>query len=115
MITAFFSQAAFALDSSFFSTAETATKHMSSPVITFGYIIQLIFSLAIVIGFIYVASRYILPKFTPSTKGKYITVLDRVVLEPQVVSYILRVNDKSWLVVVTNKSATVVDKLEIKD
>lgn len=88
---------------------------MSGPatsVISFGYIIQLVFSLLVVLGLIYVAAKYILPKISPSTKGKILEVTDKVILEPQVTSYILKAGKSSWLIVVSNKSIAKIDKLE---
>ncbi len=97
---------------SFFSTMESAAMQSSPPVISFGYIIQLVFSLGVVIGAIFLTTKYVLPRFTPGTSGNYINVVDRVVLEPQVTSYILNVEKKFYVVVVSNKTATLIDKLD---
>ena len=103
---------AFAAEQTFFSTVENASVQGPSPVISFGYIVQLIFSLLVVLGFIYVAAKYVFPKLKLSTKGAYINVIDRVVLEPQVTSYILKVGSSSYLIIVSSKSVTKIDKLE---
>ncbi|MEK7376512.1 MAG: hypothetical protein AABZ57_05070, partial [Candidatus Margulisiibacteriota bacterium] len=103
-----------AVDTNYFATAETAAATASSGAITFGYIIQLIFSLAVVFGFIYIGAKYLLPKFSSSTKGRLIQIEDKVVLEPQVTSYIIKVGSDSWLVVVSNKHVARIDKLEGK-
>jgi len=100
-------------DTMFHSTAE-ALALKSSPVITFGYIFQLFLSLLIVIGLIYVAGRYVLPKLKVGGGTGLIKVLDRSVLEPQVIAYVLRVEGKRYVMVVTNKQVTVVDQLEDK-
>lgn len=108
--------ACLAIDTKYFATSEmvTASASASGGAITFGYIIQLVFSLAIVFGFIYIGAKYLLPKFSSSTKGRLIQIEDKVVLEPQVTSYIIKVGSDSWLVVVSNKNVARIDKLEGK-
>ena len=58
--------------------------------------------------------RYVLPKFKVGGGTGLIKVLDRNVLEPQVTAYVLQVEGKKYFVVVTNKQATLVDRLEDK-
>ena len=106
--------ACLAVDTSYFSSSETVAVAASGGAITFGYIIQLVFSLAVVFGFIYIGAKYLLPKFSSSTKGRLIQIEDKVVLEPQVTSYIIKVGSASWLVVVSNKHVARIDKLEGK-
>lgn len=77
-----------------------------------GYIMQVIFSLAIVIGFAYITLKYVLPKLKTSSIGRYIKVIDRVFLEPQVTAYMLEAKGKSYLVVISQKKATLLDKYE---
>ncbi len=76
----------------------------SSPIITAGYVLQTIVSLAIVIGLIYVIARFVLPKMRVSGTGRLIQVLDRVSLEPQVAAYIIKVGKKSWLIAAGGKN-----------
>ncbi len=92
-------------------TAE-AIALQTTPIITFGYIVQVFLSLLIVLGFIYVAARFILPKFKMGNSGKFIQVLDRVSLEPQVSAYILKVGKSAWLITVSNKNIARIDKID---
>ncbi|MEI6050988.1 MAG: hypothetical protein WCS03_19030 [Bacteroidota bacterium] len=107
--------AAYAADSNFFASSESASMQQYSPVISFGYIVQLIFSLAVVMGFIYMAAKYMLPKMQTNTKGKYQEIKDKLVLEPQVTSYVIGCGNTAYLVIVSNKSATVIDKISLKE
>ncbi|MFC1560087.1 hypothetical protein ACFLZ2_03040 [Candidatus Margulisiibacteriota bacterium] len=84
----------------------------SSPIITVSYLFQLFISLLIVFGLMYMVTKYVIPKIKVTTQSKHIQVIDKVGLEPQVAAYILKVKDSSWLVVVSNKNASVVSKLE---
>jgi hypothetical protein len=83
-----------------------------SPLITVGYIFQLIISLGIVIGLVYFAAKYILPKVQLPSMGKSLEVLERLGLEPAVTAYVIAWNEKKYFVVITNKTATVIDKQE---
>ncbi len=83
-----------------------------SRLITIGYIFQLIISLAVVIGLIYFSAKYLFPKLQLPSQGKLIQIVDRIGLEPQVCAYIISAYDKSYLIVVSNKSVTLIDKLE---
>ena len=76
----------------------------ASPIVTVGYLMQVIFSLAVVLALIFVIAKYLLPKLRVATIGRVIQVVDRVMLEPQVTAYILKVGKKSWLVVASNKA-----------
>ncbi len=89
-----------------------ALHFQTAPVITFGYIMQVLFSLLIVLAFIYLISKYILPRMKESTGGKLIKVLDRAYLEPQVSAYILKAGKSTWLLAVSNKQVTRIDKIE---
>jgi flagellar biogenesis protein FliO len=83
-----------------------------SHLITVGYIFQLIISLAVVIGLIYFSAKYLFPKLQLPSHGQTIQILDRVGIEPQVSAYIISAYDKSYLIVVSNKGVTLLDKLE---
>jgi flagellar biogenesis protein FliO len=83
-----------------------------SPLISLGYIFQLIISFAIVIGLIYFSAKYILPKMQLPAGERTIEITDRIGLEPQVTSYIISAKGKSYLIVVSNKGVTLIDKLE---
>lgn len=100
-----------AIDPSYFSTVEGTASKGSSSVISFGYIIQLIFSLLVVFGFIYLAAKYILPRFQSGTKSSLIEIADRLTLEPQVTAYIIRAGGSSWLVIVSGKTVQKIDKI----
>ena len=99
-----------------FATGEAAVRsslHLqSSPLITFGYILQIIFSLAIVFGLMWLTSKYLLPRFVPGSKGKLIEVSDRLMLEPGVSAYVLKVKGQSWLVAVSNKNVVKIGKID---
>ena len=84
----------------------------TTPVVTFGYVAQLFFSLLIVIGLVYITTKFILPKLQVSTKGRLIEVVERVGLEPGVSAYIVRIKDTAWLMTVSNKQVTKIGKLE---
>jgi len=96
----------------YFSTFEAAAKLNSTPVFSFGYLMQIFFSLAIVFGLIYISSKYLLPKLQVNQQGKIIKVVDKVVLEPQVSSYIIKAENRAWLIVVSNKNVVKIDELE---
>jgi hypothetical protein len=83
-----------------------------SPLITVGYIFQLLISFGIVIGLIFFAAKYILPKVQLPSAGRSLEILDRLGLEPSVTTYVIAWNEKKYLVIVSNKSATLIDKLE---
>ena len=84
----------------------------SSPIITAGYVMQVIFSLAIVVALIYAIARFLLPKLKTGGAGRLIQVVDRVLIEPQVAAYVLKVGKKSWLIVSSNKNVATIAELE---
>jgi len=86
----------------------------TSPIITFGYVMQVIFSLAVIVAFIYVIGRFVLPKLKITPTGKIIQVVDRAFLEPQVSAWILKVGKKAWLVVISNKQVAKIDEVEVE-
>lgn len=92
-------------------TVEALTLQ-TTPIITFGYVMQVIISLAVIIAFIFFAAKYLLPKLKVNNIGRYITVLDRVYLEPQVTAYVLKVRNAAWLVAVSNKNIVKVDRID---
>ncbi|MDD5383015.1 MAG: flagellar biosynthetic protein FliO [Candidatus Margulisbacteria bacterium] len=94
-------------------TPETiALQH--TPIITFGYVMQVIISLLVVLAFIYLAAKFILPKMKISTSGKLIKILDHIYLEPQVSAYILQVGKKAWLVVASSKNVEMISEIEVE-
>ncbi|MCX5749092.1 MAG: hypothetical protein NTZ10_02440 [Candidatus Saganbacteria bacterium] len=103
---------AFAVDAAYFSTTESSAAAGPSSIISFGYIVQLIFSLLVVFGFIYLAAKYVFPKFQSGTKGRFIEIVDRLTIEPQVSSYIIKAGKSAWLIVVSGKTVAKIDKLE---
>lgn len=87
-------------------------KLTHTPIVTFSYIMQILFSLLVVLGIFYVASRYVLPKLQFKNKGTELELEDRLGLEPQVSAYVIKRKNKRWLIAVSSKNITVVDKLE---
>ncbi|MFC1637583.1 hypothetical protein ACFL1W_01040 [Candidatus Margulisiibacteriota bacterium] len=83
-----------------------------TPIITFGYIMQVFISLLVVLAFIYLIAKYLLPRLKITATGKLIKVLDRIYLEPQVSAYILRVGKSAWLVMTSHKQIARIDKIE---
>lgn len=92
-------------------TAETLVLQ-SSPIITIGYLMQVIFSLAIVIAIIFAASKYLLPRLKINVPGKIIQVVDRIYLEPQVTAYILKVGKRAWLVIASSKQVEKISEID---
>lgn len=84
----------------------------TTPIITFGYIMQVLISLLVVIAFIYLAAKFLLPKFKISGTGKLIRILDRAYLEPQVSAYILKIEKSAWFVVISNKNISRIDRID---
>ena len=80
-----------------------------------GYVVQIILSLGIILGLIYVTLKFLLPKIAVAGKGKYIHVLDRVGLEPSVSAYILKVGRQAFLVMVSAKTVSYIDKVEVSE
>lgn len=89
-----------------------AIAFQRTPIITFGYVIQVFFSLLIVLAIIYLLARFVLPRLKVNATGKMIKILDRTYLEPQVSAYLLQVGKSAWLIVTSNKSVTRIDKIE---
>jgi flagellar biogenesis protein FliO len=94
------------------TSQEAGLALQRSPIITVGYLFQVLFSLAIVIALIYLIAKFVLPKFRLTAPGKLIQVVDRIMLEPQVSAYILRVGKSAWLIVASAKNVIRVDKIE---
>lgn len=104
---------AFAVESDFFLSPEaTAAVPATSTVFSIGYIIQLLFSLLVVFGFLYVTAKYFLPKIKTNSKSEHITIVDKLSIEPQVSLYIVKAAKSSWLISVSNKSVALIDKFE---
>lgn len=83
-----------------------------TPVVTIGYIMQVVISLVIVLGLIYLVAKYLLPKLQVTPKGKHIEVVDRIGLEPQVTAYTIKVGSFSYAIVVSNKNTVLLDKFK---
>ncbi|MFA5103978.1 MAG: hypothetical protein WC527_02230 [Candidatus Margulisiibacteriota bacterium] len=92
--------------------AGASASPVSSAVVSIGYVIQLFFSLLVVLGFLYVIAKYLLPKMKFSSKSEHIIIFDKLVAEPQVTLYIVKAAKKSWLISVSNKNVTLIDKFE---
>jgi flagellar biogenesis protein FliO len=83
-----------------------------TPLITVGYIFQLIISLALVLGLIYFSAKYLIPKLQLPSTGKELEVTDRTGLEPQVSVYVISAFGNKYLVGVGAKGVTLLDKIE---
>ena len=83
-----------------------------TPIITFGYILQVFFSLLVVLALIVLSAKYVLPRLRTQATGKLIKVLDRVYLEPQVTAYVLKAGKNAWLIVTSSKQVARIDKIE---
>lgn len=92
-------------------TIEALTLN-KTPIVTFGYIMQVAISLLVVLGLIYLTSKYLLPRLQVNPKGKLLEVLDRVGLEPQVTAYVLKFKKNLYVVGVSNKNVSLIDKLK---
>jgi len=95
-------------------TAE-ALVLQTSPIVTTGYVMQVLISLAVVVAFIFVIAKYLLPRMQINAPGRLIKVVDRLMLEPQVSAYVLRVGKKAWLVVSSAKNVIKVDEIAEED
>lgn len=92
-----------------------ALKLQKTPVVTFGYIIQVVISLAIVLALIYLTLKYILPRLQVKPRGKLLEVADRIGLEPGVSAYIIKVKDQVYILAVSSKNIELIDKLPAQD
>ncbi len=109
------SGASYAADPAFFISSESSAGQSYSPVISVGYIVQLVFSLAVVLGFLYVTAKYLLPKMQTGTKSRQIEIIDKLVIEPQVSSYIIKAGGNAYLIMVNSKATTLIDKITLSD
>lgn len=72
---------------------------------------QVFFSLLIILSLLFFMGRYILPRLRVNPQSQMIKVLDRVHLAPQVSAYVIQVGQEAWLMAVSNKNVTKIDKL----
>ncbi len=84
----------------------------TTPIITFGYVMQVFFSLLVIVAFIFFAAKYLLPKLKVNSVGRFIRVLDRVYLEPQVTAYVVKIKNAAWLIAVSNKNIVKIDRVD---
>lgn len=108
----FLQEKSFALDLNSPQTLEAFTFKEQAPLTTFGYFFQIFLSLIFVFALIYLVSRYLLPKLKVSGRGRFIEVVERIGLEPGVSAYILKVKEKSWLILISNKNIALIEKLK---
>ncbi|OGC04896.1 hypothetical protein A2276_02930 [candidate division WOR-1 bacterium RIFOXYA12_FULL_43_27] len=97
-----------------FITSEAVT-FQKTPIVTFGYIMQVIFSLLIVLALLYISSKYLLPLLKTNPKGKLVEIEDRLTLEPGVSAYVLKTKTKRYLITVSQKTSTLIDSFEGED
>lgn len=83
-----------------------------SPVITFGYVMQVIISLLVVLGLVYLSGKYLLPRMQLTNAGKNLQVVERIMLEPQTTACIIKLKDKAWLITISNKNVTLIDRVD---
>lgn len=83
-----------------------------TPIVTFGYVLQVAISLCIVLALIYLIAKYLLPKMNINPKGRLIEVVDRIGIEPQVTAYVIKFNKNLYLVASGNKGVTLLDKFK---
>lgn len=93
------------------ATTEAIT-FQKTPIVTFGYIMQVLISLAIVLGILYISSKYLLPRMKFSPKGRFVEIVDRIGLEPGLAVYIIRVKNKQYVLAAGQKGTTLLDSLE---
>lgn len=92
-------------------TSEALTLQ-TTPIITFGYIMQVILSLLVVLAIIYLTAKYLLPRLKVDRSGKLIKIVDRAYLEPQVSANIIKVGKSTWLAVVSNKNISRLERID---
>lgn len=85
----------------------------TTPLITFGYVMQVLLSLGIVVALIYSIAKYLMPRMKVNAPGRLIKVVDRIYLEPQVSAYILKVGSQGWLVVASNKQVATISEVDV--
>ncbi|MBN2057366.1 MAG: FliO/MopB family protein [Candidatus Saganbacteria bacterium] len=100
--------------STLFAASPEALVLQRTPIVTFGYVMQVFFSLLVVLALLYFIARFVLPRMKLSSSGKLIKVLDRVYLEPQVSAYLLQVGRDAWLIAASNKNITRIDKVDLE-
>jgi len=103
---------AFAIDLNSPASLEAYKLKEQAPLTTFGYFFQVFLSLLFVFALIYIFSKYFLPKFKVPGTGRFIEVIERVGLEPGVTGYIIKVKERSWLVLISNKNIQLIERLE---
>ena len=89
-----------------------AISFQRTPIVTFGYIMQVILSLAIVLGLIYVASKFLLPRMKFNPKGRTIEIKERIGLEPGLSAYIPKAKDKNHLIIAGQKGIALIDTFD---
>lgn len=73
-------------------------------------------ALAIVLGVIYVAYKYVLVHFgQPPSTSRSLKVTERLVLEPQAALYLIQGRKKGWLVGVSNRQISLLDQIPLED
>ncbi|PIS29411.1 hypothetical protein COT42_05530 [Candidatus Saganbacteria bacterium CG08_land_8_20_14_0_20_45_16] len=89
-----------------------ALAFQTAPVVTFGYLAQVVFSLLVVLALIVLAAKYLMPRFKINPSGKTIQIVERVFLEPQVSLCLVKVEGKRWLIGLGNKQLFKIDRLD---
>ena len=93
------------------ATAETIA-FQKTPLVTFGYIMQVLISLSIVLGLLWVSSKYLLPRLNFTPKGRMIEVIDRIAIEPGLSAYVLKAKNKNYFIVSGQKGTVLLDAFE---
>ena len=83
-----------------------------TPIVTFGYIMQIFLSLGIVIALVYMTGKYLLPRLQVTPKSKFLSVVDRIGLEPQASVYAVKAAGEIYILGVSSKNITLIEKLK---
>lgn len=97
------------------TVSKEVISFQKTPIVTFGYVMQVIFSLALVLGLIYIVSKFLLPKIRLNPKGKTIEIKERIGLEPGLSAYIIKTKDKNHLIIAGAKGIALIDTYEEGD
>jgi len=92
-----------------------AFSFQPTPIITFGYIMQLLFGLLVIFGMLYVTAKFFLPKLKLARSGQIIKIVERIYLEPQVSACLISIGKQNWLIGIGNKQITKIDKINQED
>ena len=70
------------------------------------------FSLAIILGLIFLIKKWLLPKWVKTPSTKRIQILSKTFLDPQMIAILIGFEQKRWLVLSGRNGFTVLDQFE---